>query len=127
MPLPAGTVQQHVISHCGRVSNINLQGAASRPTGRTLSKFNTHGLLAQARRCGTSLRSTSRAVGRSAGLGAISHLTSLATCNESTEWAERSAGGQQARRDQPLDKPANHRGAQQFCVILVWVMGEELL
>ncbi len=75
----------------------------------------------------TSLRSTSRAVGRSAGLGAISHLTSLATCNESTEWAERSAGGQQARRDQPLDKPANHRGAQQFCVNLVWVMGEELL
>ena len=43
MPLPAGAVQQHVISHCGRLGNSNLQGAASRPTGRNLSKSNAQG------------------------------------------------------------------------------------
>ena len=75
----------------------------------------------------TSLRSTSRAVGRSAGLGAISHLTSLATCDESTEQAERPAGGQQARRYHQLDKLASLRGAQLFCVeTLGLVLGETL-
>ena len=34
MPLPAGTAQQHVISHRGRPGGSHLQGAASTPTGR---------------------------------------------------------------------------------------------